>query len=127
MIHQKDDIYVNNLIIRTDYEEDAIKLYTELKNFFKNASINLGEWISNSQKVNDNLQFQNRLKDKVFKVLSIVWNTVIDDIQISMKQINNMQTTTTKREVIAATMSTLNPLGWLTTSTIMMQIFLLEF
>ena len=76
MIHQKDDIYVNNLIIRTDYEEDAIKLYTELKNFFKNASINLGEWISNSQKVNDNLQFQNRLKDKVFKVLSIVWNTL---------------------------------------------------
>ena len=127
MIHQKDDIYVNNLIIRTDYEEDAIKLYTELKVFFKNASINLGEWISNSQKVNDNLQFQNRLKDTVFQVLSIVWNTVIDDIQISMKQINNMQTTATKREVIAATMSTFNPLCWLTASTIMMQIFLLEF
>ena len=44
--------------------------------------MNLREWISNSQKVYDNLRSEGRLKDKVLKVLGIFWNTVTDDIQI---------------------------------------------
>ena len=76
----KDDIYVDNLVTGTDCEEDAIKLYTELKQIFQNALINLREWISNAQNVNDNLLPEDRLKDKVLKVLVIVWNTVTNDI-----------------------------------------------
>ena len=122
----KDDIYVDNLVMGTDCEEDAINLYTELKQIFQNASIYLREWISSSQKVNENRGSEDRLKDKVLKVLGIVWNTVTDDIQISMKQIDSIQPATTKREVLAATMSTFDPLGWFTPSTIVMKIFLQE-
>ena len=114
----KDDIYVDNLVTRTDCKEDAIKLYTKLKQIFQNTSINLREWISSSQRVNDNLRSEGRLNDKVHKVLGICWNTVTDDIQISTKQIDSMQPATTKREVLVVTMSTFDPLGWLTPSTI---------
>lgn len=53
--------------------------------------MNLREWISNSQKLNDILQSEDRLKDKVFKVFDIVWYTVTDDIQIS--ETNQQHTT----------------------------------
>ena len=65
--------------------------------------MNLREWISNSPKKNGDLQSEDRLKDKVLKVLVIVWNIVTDDIQISTKQINNMQPAATKREALTAT------------------------
>ena len=68
----KDDLYVDNLVFGMGCEEDAIKLYSELKQVFKNASMNLKEWISNSQKVNDNLRSEDKLKDKTLKVLDIV-------------------------------------------------------
>ena len=84
----KDDIYVDNLVTGTDCEENAIKLYTELKQIFQ-VSMNLREWISNSQKVNDNLPSKDRLNDNVLKVFGIVWNTVTDDIQTSTKQISS--------------------------------------
>ena len=65
--------------------------------------MNLRESVSNSQKVNDNLRSEDKLKDKTLKVLDIVWNTVIEDIQISTKQINRMQPTTANRKVIVGT------------------------
>ena len=102
-------------------EEDAIKLYSELKQVFKNVSMNLKEWISNSQKVNDNLRSEDKLKDKTLKVLDIVWNTVIEDIQISTKQINRMQPTTANRKVIVGTVK-IRSSFLLTPSTIVMKI-----
>ena len=42
----KDDICTDNLVTGTDCEEDAINLYTELKQIFQNASMKLREWIS---------------------------------------------------------------------------------
>ena len=44
----------------------------------------LPKWISNSQKVNENQRSEDRLKDKILKVLGIVWDTVTDDIQMSI-------------------------------------------
>ena len=117
----KDDIYVDNLVFGMGCEEDAIKLYSELKQVFKNASMNLKEWISNSQKVNDNLRSEDKLKDKTLKVLDIVWNTVIEDIQISTKQINRMQPTTANRKVIVGTVK-IRSSFLLTPSTIVMKI-----
>ena len=42
----KDDICIDNLVTGTDCEEDAINLYTELKQIFQDASMKLREWIS---------------------------------------------------------------------------------
>ena len=81
-----------------------------------NESMNLRERISNLQKENGNLKSEDRLKYKVVKVLSVVWNTVTDNIQILTKRINSMKPAATKREVLAATKSTFNPLDYLTPS-----------
>ena len=47
-------------------------------------------------------------------------------MKISKKQINSMQLATTKREVLALTVSIFHPLGWLTPSIMMMKTFSLE-
>ena len=93
----KHDIYVDKLVLATDCEEYTIKLYAELKQIFKNTSMNLREWIWSSQKVNEILQSEDRLKDKGLKVLDIVWNTITDDrkhqmtLQMTDRHINSMQ------------------------------------
>ena len=84
--------------------------------------MNLREWISNSLKKKDKLQSEEKLKDKVFKALRIVRKLITDDIQISTKQINNMQPASTKREVLAAIKSTFDLLGWLIPAIIAMKI-----
>ena len=84
--------------------------------------MNLREWISNSLKKKDKLQSEEKLKDKVLKALRIVRKLITDDIQISTKQINNMQPASTKREVLAAIKSTFDLLGWLIPAIIAMKI-----
>ena len=84
--------------------------------------MNLREWMSNSLKKKDKLQSEEKLKDKVLKALRIVRKLITDDIQISTKQINNMQPASTKREVLAAIKSTFDLLGWLISAIIAMKI-----
>ena len=84
--------------------------------------MNLREWISNSLKKKDNVQSEEKLKDKVLKALGIVRKLITDDIQISTKQINNMQPASTKREVLAAIKLTFDLLDWLIPAIIAMNL-----
>ena len=48
----KNDIYVDNVISGSNSVESAIQAYREAKSFFKEASMNLREWISSNAEVN---------------------------------------------------------------------------
>jgi hypothetical protein len=48
----KDDIYVDNVITGIDGDEEVFELYRESKRMFKEASMNLRGWTSNSAKLN---------------------------------------------------------------------------
>ena len=48
----KDDIYVDNVITATNNLDEAILLYRGAETIFNDASMNLREWISNDQQVN---------------------------------------------------------------------------
>lgn len=122
----KDSIYVDNMISGTDNEKEAIDLYRNAKALFKDASMNLREWLTNSDEVNKKIDPEDQVKSKITKVLGLVWNTSTDELSISTKRINSDKPGTTKREVLATIASVYDPLGMLTPGTIKMKIFLQE-
>ena len=120
----KDNIYVDNVITGTDTKDEALELYKESKEIFKDASMNLREWKTNSQEVNDQIKAEDKMAERITKVLGLVWNTNADDLSISTKIIQNLAPATTKREVLTTIASIYDPLGMMTPATINMKIFL---
>ena len=125
-IQVKDDIYVDNLITGTDNEKDALELYQNCKKIFGEASMNLRDWLSNSQELNCNFREEDKMKEKITKVLGLLWNVKFDVLSIPTKKFIDMQMATTKREVLIAIASIFDPLGLLTPATLPMKLFLRE-
>ncbi len=84
----KDNIYVDNLITGTDSEHEAIQLYQCSKTIFQDASLNLREWLSNSNTVNHLISERDRAKSETMTVLGYVWNSTAD--VMSMKSPTKM-------------------------------------
>jgi len=62
--------------------------------------MNLREWKTNLQEVNDQLSKEDKTEESVTKVLGLVWNTKANKLSISTKRIQNLAPATTKREVL---------------------------
>ena len=78
----KDDIYVDNLITGANTVEGAVDLYYGAKKIFKDASMNLREWSSNSRVLNHIFEFSDRAVYDSFKVLGHTWNVESDSISL---------------------------------------------
>ena len=79
---RKDDIYVDNLITGSNSVVEALKLYNSAKPIFKEASMNLKEWSSNSHQVNQIIDFNDRASCDPVKVLGHTWNLEHDSIAL---------------------------------------------
>ena len=119
----KDDIYVDNVVMGTNNDEEAFQLYKEAKKNFQDASINLRDWISNSKFVNENTSPDHQMKERVTKVLGLIWNTNTDEFSISTKKLKSIEQAKIKREVLATLASIFDPLGMITPVTLKMKLF----
>ena len=126
-IQVKDDIYVDNSITGADNEKDALELYQNCKKIFGEASMNLRDWLSNSQELNCNFREEDKMKQKITKVLGLLWNVKFDTLSMPTKKFIYMQMATTKRAVLTAIPSIFDPLGLLTPATLLMKLFPQEF
>ena len=75
---------MDNLITGTNTVEEAIKLYHGAKTIFKEASMNLRDWSSNSHHVNQVIDFNDRASCDLVKVLGHNWNLEIDPMTLKM-------------------------------------------
>ena len=82
----KDDIYVDNVVSGTETIGEAIEFYNGAKAIFRDASMNLREWTSNSDEVNKFIPLKDRSEYETAKVLGHIWNTENDSL--SLKQTN---------------------------------------
>ena len=109
------DIYVDNLITGVDTIDKGKSLYTEAKGFFKNASVNLREWASNSKEF---IKFvaesdrATRLMNQ--KVLGVNWNLVDDTLSIPVSSNSEAKSILTKREILQHISSVFDPLRYFT-------------
>ena len=107
----KDDIYVDNLITGANRVEGAVDLYYGAKKIFKDASMNLREWSSNSRVLNHIFEFSDRAGCDSVKVLGHTWNVESDSI--SLKEPTNIlkSQNLSKRNVLKELSSVFDPLG----------------
>lgn len=107
----KHDIYVDNLISGTATEAEAIELYCAAKGMFDDASFNLREWLSNSDKVNEFIPVKNRAEMIETNILGHVWNSQLDTLAIKRPKIKCDSDVVTKRSVLKVLASVFDPLG----------------
>ncbi|XP_053391515.1 uncharacterized protein LOC128554283 [Mercenaria mercenaria] len=107
----KNDIYVDNVITGTETETEAIKFYETSKSIFKDASMNLREWTTNSKSVNTSIPTEDRSGCEKTKVLGHYWNVKDDTFSIKAPMLLPETSQITKRTVLKQIASVYDPLG----------------
>ena len=75
--------YVDNLISGTDSTQNAINYYQETERKFNEASRNMRKWASNDSEVMKNIRDEDKCRNKVVKVLGMIWKTEKDEISLA--------------------------------------------
>ena len=96
----KRNIYVDNLITGCDSVADACSLYNDAKTMFKEASMNLREWVSNNEQVSEIFQENDRVASESISVLGHAWDVKNDTISLKKVNANTHDLHVTKRSVL---------------------------
>ncbi len=105
-------IYIDNIFVGTKTEDEALQFYKEAKNIFSKASLNLREWISNSQKFIDQIDEKDRAPMDKAKVLGIKWPPILDILSIRGAKTEDIESQeVTKWLVLQAAAKVFDPLG----------------
>ena len=111
----KDDIYVDNVITGTESVSEAFQLYQCSKSVFQKASMNLREWLSNSDTINQMIPEHDRAKSETMSVLGHSWNSRDDLLSIQpSSRITVDAKVVTKRNILKVVASVFDPLGLVT-------------
>ncbi|CAG2192995.1 unnamed protein product [Mytilus edulis] len=119
----RENIYVDNVITGVDSTENAVTLYKEAKQIFSDASMNLREWASNSQKFLKCIPKEDQANREKLKVLGLTWTIKDDTLTVNSARNDNMFPVT-KREVLQRVASVFDPLGFFTPVTLRTKLFL---
>jgi len=118
--------FVDNVIMSVKKVSDAKRLYTEPKELFAKASMNLRGWGSNSKEFSEFVVESDRASDVICKVLGLVWNCVSDTISVPICSNVKQRMTSTKCEVLQMTASIFDPLGYFSPTVLMAKLFIQE-
>lgn len=108
----KNDIYVDNLITGVSSVEEGTDLYSQVKQIFNKASMNLRDWVTNSEALQSQIPKEDRANStENISVLGINWNLKNDTITIpNIKYKINKDCT--KRTILQVVASVYDPLGY---------------
>ncbi|MCA4774575.1 hypothetical protein IHO13_05250, partial [Wolbachia endosymbiont of Mansonella perstans] len=119
----KKNLYVDNVILPVKGTQEAFKIYKEMKDIFKNASMNIREFFSNDNDFNKLIPENDRAEvSQTKKILGINWNPVTDSIGIVLKPWDS--SVLTKRAILQFIASQYDPLGFLIPSMLLFKLFL---
>ena len=122
------NIYVDNVVYVTEIPSlsEAKKLYIDAKALFVDASMNLREWSSNSNKFFQFVAEEDRASGAMCKVLGILWNCDNDTLTVPTISGAKLQKVSTKREVLQIMASVFDPLGYFSPTVLMAKLFIQE-
>uniref|UniRef100_A0A914C7C2 Integrase catalytic domain-containing protein n=1 Tax=Acrobeloides nanus TaxID=290746 RepID=A0A914C7C2_9BILA len=120
----RQNTYVDNVYIYASTPDEAIKKCKEAKSIFENAKMNLREFESNNELVNQAIPQADRTLNKTFnKVLGIKWYTKSDELELELPK-PKAKSPYTKRKVTQTIASCFDPLGWVCPALIEAKLFL---
>ena len=109
-----ENLYVDNVTMGSESVNEAYQIFVESTNIFRKASMNLREWVSNSQEFLDCLPDDQKVMGCVIGLFGMLWNRIEDYIQIADVNIPSSNVTITKREVLSFVAKIYDPLGLIT-------------
>ena len=118
----RDNIYVDNVITGTQSEYQATEFYSESKQLFESASMNLRDWMSNSDEVLNQIPIYDRANRQKMKILGLTW-TVKQDTLALTHQIT-VSSDLSKRTILQQIASIYDPLGLFSPVTLRGKVFL---
>ena len=105
------NIYVDNFITGVNSKEEASRMYETSKSKFKEIWMNLYEWKSSSNDVNELFQ-DDKMKGSKLNVLDLHRNTVSNNMAIPTEKFDKLMIATTKWQILASITSLFDPQRW---------------
>nr|CAD2207397.1 unnamed protein product [Meloidogyne enterolobii] len=104
------NIYVDNVFIDCNTEEEVFEKYIDLKKVFSEGKMNLREFVTNARKALEKIPEIDKLTDLNQKVLGINWDIKMDILEIKFP-CSNLEDKFTRRKVLEIMASLFDPLG----------------
>nr|CAD2175834.1 unnamed protein product [Meloidogyne enterolobii] len=104
------NVYVDNLLIECENVDEARTKAVAAKEVFKQAKMNLREYISSSTDVMSALPEEDKLQQKQAKVLGITWDVQSDEVLFELPAMKS-NSTITRRTVLSVLAGIFDPLG----------------
>lgn len=121
------DLYVDNVLTSLDSEEAAVSYFKESRELLKQGGFNLRSWMSSSDKLTDVALSEEVLDaDKETKNLGMRWNAETDTMRFAETKQLQVDTLSTKREILRQSSAICDPLGSLGPVTIRAKILMQE-
>ncbi|EGT51378.1 hypothetical protein CAEBREN_15675 [Caenorhabditis brenneri] len=105
----KENLYVDNVILTSNDEEDLKEAYTQSKAIFNMMHMNLREYLSNSTTVMSAVAEQDRHPQQTCKLLGHEWDSINDTIVIKIAR--PPKGTPTKKQIVAFSARNYDPSG----------------
>uniref|UniRef100_A0A7I4Z578 CCHC-type domain-containing protein n=1 Tax=Haemonchus contortus TaxID=6289 RepID=A0A7I4Z578_HAECO len=109
--------YVDNIIVTTSSEEEALQFYTDSKQLFNDLRMNLREFRSNDETLNARIAPADLSANTLQKVLGIRWQSEKDELLLTCRY-RPTSGKSTKRSISEQAASVYDPLGLLTPLTL---------
>ena len=116
------NIYVDNVILGCNTATEALQMYSESKNMFASANMNLREWASNCEEVTNAIPEQRKDPGGVYKMLGLNWHLQEDTLSIAPVKMS--ESPATKRLVLCITASVFDPMGFFSPATLQSKLLL---
>ncbi|RXG57542.1 hypothetical protein Avbf_15980, partial [Armadillidium vulgare] len=103
-------LYVDNVFSTFNNEEELKDFFLESRSIFNSAGLNLREWVSNSEILNQ--EFRNEglgIDSSITKILGLEWDSEHDTITYPNKKLDD--TACTKRTILSNLASLFDPCG----------------
>ena len=107
----RNNIYVDNVITGSESVENAVKFYTEAKQLFTKAGMNLRDWATNNQETLDIIKSEDKSCAEKMKILGLTWIMRTDQMVINVHTGADTESIITKRTVLKQIASAFDPLG----------------
>ena len=115
---------MDNVITGKDTIIEAVNFYTEAKQIFTKASMNLLDWMSNDESVMKEIAIEDSEDQGTMKILGLTWVIESDRICLNRQKQNYKTSNITKREVLKQISSVYDPLGLFSPVTLQGKMFL---
>lgn len=127
----KEDFYMDDVSSGSHSIESTIELRDDLIKTMKQGGFLLRKWLSNNQKVLENIPMENRgdtsalveIMDESVKTLGVYWNPKNDCFEFNISKISTSEQRS-KRQLLSEISKLFDPIGWLAPVTVVAKIFM---